>query len=90
MYFPTAAIISELRNNVQDLLHNYGSRQELLDQKLAWLLLCNKNNVHILNGASQIYPMLANRFANARLLFQRQPSGNIRKYSRVRTCIATR
>jgi Histidinol-phosphate/aromatic aminotransferase and cobyric acid decarboxylase len=68
MYFPTAAIISELRNNVQDLLHNYGSRQELLDQKLAWLLLCNKNNVHVLNGASQIYPMLANRFANAKAL----------------------
>ena len=68
MYFPTTALISEIRNNVADLLHNYGSRQELLDQKLAWLLLCDKNNVHVLNGASQVYPILANRFANAKAL----------------------
>ena len=59
MYFPNSSILSEIKNNVPDLLHNYGSRQALLNQKLAWLLLCNNNNVHALNGSSQAYPLLA-------------------------------
>jgi histidinol-phosphate/aromatic aminotransferase/cobyric acid decarboxylase-like protein/choline kinase len=80
MYFPTAALISEIRNNVPDLLHNYGSRQELLDQKLAWLLLCDKNNVHALNGASQVYPMLSRRFAGARALL---PSPTFGEYPKI-------
>jgi len=59
MYFPNTAILSEIRNNLPKLLHNYGSRQDLLNQKLAWLLLCNKDYLHALNGASQAYPLLA-------------------------------
>jgi Histidinol-phosphate/aromatic aminotransferase and cobyric acid decarboxylase len=80
MYFPSTALISEIRNNVPDLLHNYGSRQDLLDQKLAWLLLCNKDNVHALNGASQVYPLLAQRFANAKALL---PSPTFGEYPRI-------
>jgi histidinol-phosphate/aromatic aminotransferase/cobyric acid decarboxylase-like protein/choline kinase len=68
MYFPNTAIISEIRNNLPDLLHNYGSRQDLLDQKLAWLLLCEKSCLHALNGASQVYPMLKTRFAGEKVL----------------------
>jgi histidinol-phosphate/aromatic aminotransferase/cobyric acid decarboxylase-like protein/choline kinase len=80
MYFPNAAIISEMRNNLPDLLHNYGSRQDLLDQKLAWLLLCDKNSVHALNGASQIYPMLRMRFSGKKALI---PSPTFGEYPRI-------
>jgi histidinol-phosphate/aromatic aminotransferase/cobyric acid decarboxylase-like protein len=80
MYFPNAAVISEMRNNLPDLLHNYGSRQELLDQKLAWLLLCDKNCVHALNGASQIYPMLRPRFTGKKTLL---PSPTFGEYPRI-------
>jgi histidinol-phosphate/aromatic aminotransferase/cobyric acid decarboxylase-like protein/choline kinase len=68
MYFPNTAVISEIRNNLPDLLHNYGSRQDRLDQKLAWLLLCEKTCLHALNGASQIYPMLKERFSGQKVL----------------------
>jgi histidinol-phosphate/aromatic aminotransferase/cobyric acid decarboxylase-like protein/choline kinase len=80
MYFPNAAIISEMRNNLPDLLHNYGSRQDLLDQKLAWLLLCDKKSVHALNGASQLYPMLKARFSGKRALI---PSPTFGEYTRI-------
>jgi histidinol-phosphate/aromatic aminotransferase/cobyric acid decarboxylase-like protein/choline kinase len=62
MYFPNHAMISELRNSLPDLIHNYGSRQAVLDRKMSWFLLCKEANVLALNGASQIYPMLASRF----------------------------
>jgi histidinol-phosphate/aromatic aminotransferase/cobyric acid decarboxylase-like protein/choline kinase len=80
MYFPNASVISEMRNNLPDLLFNYGSRQDLLDQKLAWLLLCDKNRLHALNGASQVYPLLKNRFANKKALM---PSPTFGEYTRI-------
>lgn len=73
MHFPNAAVISELRDSLPDLIHNYGSQQEILDQKLAWFLLCNKERVHVLNGCSQIYPFLRTRMQGERVLIP-QPS----------------
>ncbi|MBN2189085.1 MAG: aminotransferase class I/II-fold pyridoxal phosphate-dependent enzyme [Chitinispirillaceae bacterium] len=73
MYFPNHAMISELRNSLPDLIHNYGSRQAVLDRKMSWFLLCKESNVLALNGASQIYPMLAGRFGAAGV-FMPQPS----------------
>jgi histidinol-phosphate/aromatic aminotransferase/cobyric acid decarboxylase-like protein/choline kinase len=73
MHFPNHAMISELRNSLPDLIHNYGSRQAVLDRKMSWFLLCKEANVLALNGASQIYPMLAARFGTAKALIP-QPS----------------
>jgi histidinol-phosphate/aromatic aminotransferase/cobyric acid decarboxylase-like protein len=58
MYFPSGSVLSELRNNMEHLLWNYGSRQTILNQKLAYYLLCDVQNVVVLNGAAQVYPML--------------------------------
>ncbi len=80
MYFPNASVISEMRNNLPDLLHNYGSRQSLLDQKLAWLLLCDTSRLHALNGASQIYPLIKHRFAGKKALM---PSPTFGEYPRI-------
>jgi histidinol-phosphate/aromatic aminotransferase/cobyric acid decarboxylase-like protein/choline kinase len=80
MYFPNTSVISEMRNNLPDLLHNYGSRQSLLNQKLAWLLLCDKNSVHALNGAAQVYPMLKLRLAGKKVLI---PSPTFGEYPRI-------
>jgi len=68
MYFPTPAALAEIRNSTHALLTNYGSRQIVLNQKLSWLLLCDAANLQALNGASQIYPFLRERFAGARAL----------------------
>lgn len=63
MYFPNGSVISELRNNMERLLWNYGSRQSILNRKLAYYLLCNDKNVVALNGAAQIYPILRQYYA---------------------------
>jgi histidinol-phosphate/aromatic aminotransferase/cobyric acid decarboxylase-like protein/choline kinase len=68
MYFPTPAVHAEIRNSAHALLTNYGSRQLVLNQKLSWLLLCDAENLQTLNGASQVYPFLRERFAGARAL----------------------
>lgn len=58
MYFPNGSVLSELKNNMEHLLWNYGSKQSILDQKLSYYLLCNVENAVALNGAAQVYPML--------------------------------
>jgi histidinol-phosphate/aromatic aminotransferase/cobyric acid decarboxylase-like protein/choline kinase len=79
MYFPNHAMISELRNSLSDLIHNYGSRQSVLDRKMSWFLLCKEENVLALNGASQIYPMLACRFDGARAFLPQPSFGEYRR-----------
>lgn len=68
MHFPNTAIISEMKNVLVDLMHNYGSRQTILDRKMAWFLLCTENRVTALNGAAQIYPILKSRFSPLKAL----------------------
>jgi histidinol-phosphate/aromatic aminotransferase/cobyric acid decarboxylase-like protein/choline kinase len=68
MYFPTPSMMAEIKNNLPRLLHNYGSRQEVLNKKLAVFLLCSPERVTVLNGVSQIYPFLAARLAGRRVL----------------------
>jgi histidinol-phosphate/aromatic aminotransferase/cobyric acid decarboxylase-like protein len=80
MYFPNASIISEMRNSLPDLLHNYGSRQSVLDRKMGWFLLCNQEHVHALGGASQIYPVLKERFKGRSVLI---PEPTFGEYTRI-------
>lgn len=68
MYFPNTAIISEMKNVLPMLMHNYGSRQAILDRKMAWFLLCTDSRVTALNGASQVYPLLRLRFSSCKAL----------------------
>ena len=80
MYFPTPAMLSELRLNLPELLHNYGSRQEILDEKLAWAMQWPVRLVHALAGASQSYPWLRSWFAGRRVLI---PEPTFGEYSRM-------
>jgi histidinol-phosphate/aromatic aminotransferase/cobyric acid decarboxylase-like protein len=79
MYFPPSAIISEMKNVLPALIHNYGSRQEKLNQKLAWFLLCRQERAFLLNGVSQIYPMLREYLAGKRTLI---PAPTFGEYGR--------
>ncbi len=81
MYFPTGAIISELKNNLPGLLHNYGSRQGLLDRKLAtFLLLDSAERVTALNGLSQAFPSVASYLGGKRVLI---PTPTFGEYHRL-------
>lgn len=75
MYFPNSSILSELRNSLPDLLYNYGSRQGILDRKMAWFLMCNPEHVHALGGASQIYPTLGTRLSGKTALIPKPTFG---------------
>jgi histidinol-phosphate/aromatic aminotransferase/cobyric acid decarboxylase-like protein len=68
MHFPPGAIFAEMKGNLPNLLANYGSRQTVLNQKLAYVLLCNAAHVLALNGASQAYPLLRNYFRGETML----------------------
>jgi histidinol-phosphate/aromatic aminotransferase/cobyric acid decarboxylase-like protein/GTP:adenosylcobinamide-phosphate guanylyltransferase len=75
MYFPTPAILSELRRHLPDLIQNYGSAQTVLDRKLSWWLLCRPERVVALNGLSQVFPWLARRLSGQRVLLPRPTFG---------------
>jgi histidinol-phosphate/aromatic aminotransferase/cobyric acid decarboxylase-like protein/choline kinase len=80
MYFPTAAILSELRSALPALIHNYGSRQSILDRKLSYFLRCPSERVVLLNGAAQVFPFLRGRFGPGDVLI---PTPTFGEYPRV-------
>jgi histidinol-phosphate/aromatic aminotransferase/cobyric acid decarboxylase-like protein/choline kinase len=75
MYFPTPAVLAEMRNSLPSLLRNYGSTQRVLNEKLSTLLLCRKDRLQVLNGASQIYPVLARLWENRKALIPQPTFG---------------
>lgn len=68
MHFPPGAMLAEMKGNLPALLGNYGSRQSVLNQKLAYALLCDPDHVLALNGASQAYPWLREYFRGQTIL----------------------
>lgn len=80
MYFPNSSMISDIRNNLPNLIHNYGSRQLVLNQKLAYFLLYKKERTTLLNGAAQVYPILRTLFGDKMTLF---PSPTFGEYPRI-------
>jgi histidinol-phosphate/aromatic aminotransferase/cobyric acid decarboxylase-like protein/choline kinase len=63
-YFPPAAMHAALCHGLPDVITGYGSCQEILDEKAALFLGCEPSRVHLLNGASQAYPILRHLYRN--------------------------
>ncbi len=82
MYFPGSSIISEMRNVLPNLIHNYGSIQQILDMKMSRFLLCNPANVITLNGAAQIYPMIRMLYGRDKALM---PNPTFGEYTKIFT-----
>lgn len=66
-YFPTPAMIAALRHALPDVITGYGSTQQVLDEKAAFFLRCDPGRVLLLNGASQAYPILRQRYQGKRV-----------------------
>ena len=62
MYFPTKAMNAEIMNFANVLLSNYGSSQIILNKKLSYVLQYDEDKLIVLNGATQVYPILRNIF----------------------------
>lgn len=73
LYFPTGAMLSELRHQLPALVHNYGSAQRALREKLSWALLVDDAPLRVWNGASEAFPVLA-RHAGGRRVFVPTPT----------------
>ncbi|HEX3001875.1 MAG TPA: aminotransferase class I/II-fold pyridoxal phosphate-dependent enzyme, partial [Methanoregula sp.] len=80
MHFPTPSLIAEIRASLPLLLANYGSSQAILNEKLAFFLLCNKKNINLLNGAAQAFPLLAQRFGEKRCLVPKPTFGEYARW----------
>ncbi len=80
MYWPTAAMLSELRRDLPQLVQNYGSTQAVLDRKLQWWLLCSEGRATVLAGSSQVFPWLSQKLAGKRVLL---PAPTFGEYPRV-------
>lgn len=80
MYFPNNAIIAEMKFNLPKLIQNYGSTKQILNQKLANFLLTSPEYVCLLNGLSQIYPILKCLFADKKVLI---PAPTFGEYDRI-------
>jgi len=73
LHFPTDAMFAAMRQALPAVTRSYGSTQQVLNQKLAWHLLCDPTRVQVLHGASQIYPILK-RMVGTRPVLRPEPS----------------
>ena len=68
MHFPTGSMLSAFRQNLPALLQNYGSKQSILNEKLSYCVLYKSDRLQVLNGASQIFPILGKLFIGTKTL----------------------
>ncbi len=80
MYFPTTSLMAEIRNNLTWLLNNYGSKQKILNRKLSYVLQYKEDNLIVLNGAAQIFPILRIILKNRQVLI---PTPTFGEYNRI-------
>jgi len=57
-YFPPASLLSELKNNLDKTIYEYGSSQAILNRKMSYFLQCAEENVVAVNGISQLFPIM--------------------------------
>lgn len=79
-YYPTNSMFAHLRNSIKELIWNYGSSQEILNKKIAYLVGVENKNIIALSGAAQIYPIIRNIFAEKKVCF---PDITFGEYSRI-------
>ena len=57
-YFPTDAMMAAMRQALPELLRSYGSSQDVLNEKLGYVVGCPADRLQALHGASQLFPLL--------------------------------
>ncbi len=80
MYFPTGAIFSELKANLIECFHNYGSAQSILNLKLSYFVECRADRIVTLNGAAQAFPLIASMFKGRRVIIPTPSFGEYRRW----------
>jgi len=78
-FFPPVPMLTALSYGLPDVITGYGSCQEILDEKVALFVGCEPSRVHLLNGASQAYPILQRLYRDRRAAI---PAPTFGEYSR--------
>lgn len=78
-HFPTATVANQLTARLGDIIGHYGSAQDILDAKMARLCGLSARNTVALNGLSQVYPWLRDRFRDQAALV---PAPTFGEYAR--------
>jgi len=79
MYFPTPSMIADVKNNIEELIWNYGSSNKIFNKKLSYYLLKDESKLCALNGAAQIYPFINNKYSDSRVLIPNPTFGEYEK-----------
>jgi histidinol-phosphate/aromatic aminotransferase/cobyric acid decarboxylase-like protein/choline kinase len=79
MYFPTPSMMANVKNNIEELVWNYGSSNSIFNQKLSYYLLKDESKLCALNGASQIFPFIKNNYADFKVLMPTPTFGEYEK-----------
>jgi len=79
MYFPNNSIFSELKNSLVKLCQNYGSSQKILNKKLEFYLGIQPGKVNLLNGLSQVYPILSLLWGDKKFLMPEPTFGEYKR-----------
>tara|TARA_B110000003_G_scaffold126842_1_gene128926 strand:- start:11774 stop:13561 length:1788 start_codon:yes stop_codon:yes gene_type:complete len=80
MYFPTPSMIADIKNNIEELIWNYGSSNKIFNKKLSYYLLKDEKRLCALNGAAQIYPFINNKYCDVKVLM---PSPTFGEYEKI-------
>lgn len=68
MYFPPASFLSDIKNNLDKTIYEYGSSQKILNRKLSYFVECNEEDIIAVNGVSQVFPFLRTYFKGKSVL----------------------
>jgi len=79
VHFPTGAMLATLRHALPDLVANYCSDQDIINEKLGYFLQCSSRRLQVLHGASQAFPLLGQHLSDRRALV---PSATNDEYQR--------
>ncbi|MGH9918936.1 MAG: aminotransferase class I/II-fold pyridoxal phosphate-dependent enzyme, partial [Nitrososphaerales archaeon] len=78
-HFPTAGILSALRHALPELVQDYGSSQQVLNEKMSYFLRCRPDRLQVVHGASQLYPILGQLWAGCSTAIPRPTFGEYEK-----------
>ena len=79
-YFPSGQMLAAMRFSLPELIAGYGSAQHVLNEKLGYFLKCDRAHLQVLHGASQVFPILAQLFADRSMAI---PTATFGEYARL-------
>jgi histidinol-phosphate/aromatic aminotransferase/cobyric acid decarboxylase-like protein/choline kinase len=79
-YFPTEGMLAAIRHALPSLIQRYGSKQDVLNEKLGWFLNRDPRRLQTLHGGTQAFPLLRDIFAGQTIATPVPSFGEYRRF----------